>query len=351
MKKRESVDTVTHGYLNNNGITLIALVITIIMLLILAGVVIVTLTGDNGLLQKATNAKIETIEAEGLEKIQLAVLASQDKDGINTTSLANNLKQINGLTDINNQAITEITLPKSVKLNNTKYDIKEDGTVIINNSLLPAEYQQVEYIESSGTQWIDTGLKGGLDTLGVDFKFNVNNTRSYYVLGNFNQVGQCGVMREYKNNNKTDVMLIYYINNSENTINIGLVNEDIVFSNKDSNIKANSNLKGTIPNTTRRLTNSNLCLYGTGIGTSFNASGKIYYLKIYDDLSQTNLIRNFIPCYSTTAVIDVNGKQCTAGTIGLYDTANRQFYVNKGSGTFGYETEDGTYVAPFPTNN
>ena len=40
------------------GITLIALVITIIVLLILAGVTIATLTGDNGLLTKASEACI-----------------------------------------------------------------------------------------------------------------------------------------------------------------------------------------------------------------------------------------------------------------------------------------------------
>ena len=38
---------------NNRGITLIALVITIIVLLILAGVTIATLTGENGLLRKS----------------------------------------------------------------------------------------------------------------------------------------------------------------------------------------------------------------------------------------------------------------------------------------------------------
>lgn len=41
----------------NKGITLIALVITIIVLLILAGVTIATLTGDNGILTKAQSAK------------------------------------------------------------------------------------------------------------------------------------------------------------------------------------------------------------------------------------------------------------------------------------------------------
>ena len=44
----------------NKGITLIALVITIIVLLILAGVTIATLTGENGILTRATDAREET---------------------------------------------------------------------------------------------------------------------------------------------------------------------------------------------------------------------------------------------------------------------------------------------------
>ena len=93
---------------------------------------VVTLTGDNGLLQKANEAKNTTIEAEGLEKIKLAVMASHDRNGIDTTSLARNLSQINNLTDLNNKAIeesTEITLPKIIKLNNTTYEINADGEV------------------------------------------------------------------------------------------------------------------------------------------------------------------------------------------------------------------------------
>ena len=45
-----------------NGITLIALVITIIVLLILAGVSIAMLTGQNGILTQAQNAKNQTSE-------------------------------------------------------------------------------------------------------------------------------------------------------------------------------------------------------------------------------------------------------------------------------------------------
>ena len=56
----------------NKGITLIALVITIIVLLILAAVSIATLTGENGILTKANTAKDLTIEAEEKEQINLA---------------------------------------------------------------------------------------------------------------------------------------------------------------------------------------------------------------------------------------------------------------------------------------
>ncbi len=57
---------------NKNGITLIALVITIIVLLILAGISISMLSGDNSILQKATDAKTYSDSAQIKERIQLA---------------------------------------------------------------------------------------------------------------------------------------------------------------------------------------------------------------------------------------------------------------------------------------
>ena len=55
----------------SKGITLIALVITIIVLLILAGVAIATLTGENGVLTKAGNSKLATEQAQILEQLRL----------------------------------------------------------------------------------------------------------------------------------------------------------------------------------------------------------------------------------------------------------------------------------------
>ena len=64
---------------NNKGITLIALVITIIVLLILAGVSIAMLTGNNGILTQATNADKTTTIAGVREKVELAIAAAYSK--------------------------------------------------------------------------------------------------------------------------------------------------------------------------------------------------------------------------------------------------------------------------------
>ncbi|MCI8760890.1 MAG: hypothetical protein HFJ34_07275, partial [Clostridia bacterium] len=56
----------------SKGITLIALVITIIVLLILAGISIATLTGENGILNKADTAKQKTEQGAAEEQVKLA---------------------------------------------------------------------------------------------------------------------------------------------------------------------------------------------------------------------------------------------------------------------------------------
>ncbi len=78
------------------GITLIALVITIIVLLILAGVSIAMLTGENGILTQAQNAKNKTEEVEEKEKIQLAITEAQLGDnGYQKLTEENLQKEIN----------------------------------------------------------------------------------------------------------------------------------------------------------------------------------------------------------------------------------------------------------------
>jgi len=110
-----------------NGITLIALVITIIVLLILAGVTIATLTGDNGILTKAQNAKTQNDKATAKEKVDLAIAASLDETGkINLGQLKTNLNNIDGI----NPKVGDITdsrFPLKVTVDGVEVTIEKDS--------------------------------------------------------------------------------------------------------------------------------------------------------------------------------------------------------------------------------
>ena len=127
--------------ISNKGITLIVLVITIIVLLILAGVTIATLTGDNGILTKVGNAKDKTGEATAIEKVQVEVIGSYGTDGnIDINQLNKNLGNIDGLT-YNGSELSDsnkITdLPAIVKVDG--YDILIYGNGNVTKAITVAE--------------------------------------------------------------------------------------------------------------------------------------------------------------------------------------------------------------------
>ena len=68
------------------GITLIALVITIVILLILAAVGIGTLTGENGLIKRAQDAKNNTLDAQNLENATFGDLENLIDSSTGTTN-------------------------------------------------------------------------------------------------------------------------------------------------------------------------------------------------------------------------------------------------------------------------
>ena len=159
---------------SNNGITLIALVITIIVLLILAGVSIAMLTGENGILNKATTAKQKTEEATAEERVKLEVAGSPREDGKLDTDLLNeNLRNnIDGLT-YNGKAITEKgvadenrikSLPATVELDGYEIIINENGSA--STIIRMAEYQTEDtkpYLPGNDfSQVSGTNLEDGL---------------------------------------------------------------------------------------------------------------------------------------------------------------------------------------------
>lgn len=115
---------------NMKGITLIALVITIVILLLLAGVTIAMLTGENGILTKAQNAKGNWNAKQAKEQIELVVTDAK----IHNNGMSIN-KQIlkDGLIGLGVENLPEnaedITFDLSVTLNNYLFKIYENGKV------------------------------------------------------------------------------------------------------------------------------------------------------------------------------------------------------------------------------
>ena len=62
---------------NRKGITLIALIVTIIVLLILAGISIGAITGDNGIINQAQKAKSDTEYSQWEEQIDVAIIDAE----------------------------------------------------------------------------------------------------------------------------------------------------------------------------------------------------------------------------------------------------------------------------------
>ena len=112
---------------HESGITLIALVITIIVLLILAGVTIATLTGDNGILTKAQNAKLQNNNATVKEKVDLAIAASLDETGkIDLDQLKTNLNNVEGINPIE-EDLTDSSFPLDITVDGIKVTITKDS--------------------------------------------------------------------------------------------------------------------------------------------------------------------------------------------------------------------------------
>ena len=110
------------------GITLIALVITIVVLLILAAVGLSTIIGDDGILSRAKSAKERTSESAAIEKIQIEYMGSYsirgkfDKD-IFIDHVKKNLKLSDS--DIKENIDGSIT----VTIDDYKINVKDDGKI------------------------------------------------------------------------------------------------------------------------------------------------------------------------------------------------------------------------------
>ena len=147
----------------NKGITLIALVVTIIVLLILAGISISMLTGQNGILTNASKAKNETGEAQIEEKVKLSVGDALTR-GTGTLEDENLKSALNSYIGKDNYSIKgDKASGWVVTINGKSYNIRSTGS-IKKVAVLPTQKGVTEpYLPSDdfemdeGTS-LDTGL-------------------------------------------------------------------------------------------------------------------------------------------------------------------------------------------------
>ena len=187
-------------------------------------------------------------------------------------------------------------------------------------SYLPSLYQQVEYIESSGTQYIDSGIVSStsIRTI-IDHEYTSFNNRYNRLFGTTGTNGSQYGCRSSSESSGTYYLELPNSNTTTTQTNIVLNQRHILDFNNSGAINLDGTQIGTITTTPSATGSQNISIFRQ-LGQGTSASAKIYSCKMYDG---TILIRNFIPCYRKTDNV-----------IGLYDTVGGQFYVNAGTGTF-----------------
>lgn len=210
--------------------------------------------------------------------------------------------------------IKGITIPEG----NVK-SISSNGTILwkLDEGGLPSEYQEVEYIQSDGNQYIDTGI-GGSSLGEYEIKMSPLSTRAttweQYFAGQMYTETTVGKLYENTNN---FVYQGYPYPRNQYAVISSLSNNAFEISVKDGGVYSNG----------AKLSNYTPVQWGTHTfyifashSENLRASMRLYYLKMYSD---GVLVRDYIPCYRKSDNV-----------IGLYDLVSQTFFINQGSGSF-----------------
>lgn len=145
----------------NKAITLIALAVTIIVLLILVGVSITMLTGQNGILNKAKEAKETTLQAQKEEQATISDYEDNMSNylGIDWERAKANTKAPEEQKDARNNGVIGIgTNGKAVNMDLWEYSLLPDGTYGLNT--------EVNLIAEASAN-ISAGYKGTITEAGT----------------------------------------------------------------------------------------------------------------------------------------------------------------------------------------
>lgn len=195
---------------------------------------------------------------------------------------------------------------------------KEPVQMFVNtgaSSTIPSGLVELDYIASTGTQYIDTGIKASKN-LKVEADINITTASGWVmILGDYTSGSYFSWWRKdttmyayYGSNNKTLAEQTgkrkYVANNTNN-----------VWSIDSSNITVSPNSSDFSKN------GGNLYLFSVNNGGNYNkASMKLYSCKIYNN---GTLVRDFIPA-----------KRISDSKCGLWDKVNFKFYTDENGGNF-----------------
>lgn len=201
---------------------------------------------------------------------------------------------------------------------------------------LPSGYKLLKYIQSSGTQYINTGFKPkGTTKIVCDFQMVNQGTEQQGVFGS--KPGASGRFTVFTGDSTGALQVDYdtYGALAEETSTISGLN-----LNNRNTIEVNNSLiinENTVKTVSAVSFTStyNLFLFANNNAGTAQLPGilKLYSCQIYDN---GTLVRDFIPCKNT------------GGAVGLWDDVNSVLYVNAGTGTFTAGPE-ALEIPPTPT--
>lgn len=192
--------------------------------------------------------------------------------------------------------------------------------------ILPAEYQQVKWIGSSGTQYINTNVKYYKHTIYLDAE--ITKALNNYLIG----VGVSGQMA-----NKAFYIGVgtstYGIQARANNISESLTWHDESYTSQrfkmlcndaDGNILYNGNTYSSPKLDTNQANTIPLYLFGQNYGGSFQhgSTARVYRCTIWNKTTG-DMVADLVPCYRKSDNV-----------IGMFDLVSEAFRANGGTGTF-----------------
>ena len=201
-------------------------------------------------------------------------------------------------------------------------------------SSLPSTYQEVEYIQNSGNQYIDTGvLASSKNSFKVKAQLiHVNETSQTIWGGRKTNMPELSNQLSHVKSSGT-----YQFSYGDKLVNPKKFDTNLhIFYADKNNLYIDGEYITGVAETTFQGTNS-VYLFGTNTNGTIGFAGgsmKLYYCQIWSD---DTLIRDYVPCYRKS-----DKKP------GLFDKVNKLFYTNiSGVGDFTYPQNQQSYSSTF----